>query len=93
MNNKDLNQLAHGYSLVHSKNSSFELPLEEAVKFGYNKAIEKTNHDLRNKLSPIKNLIAMLENGLAKGSIEMHPLAIAEIEQCKKSISELINPQ
>jgi hypothetical protein len=91
MNNRDLNQLAHGYSLIHSKNSSFELPLEEAVKFGYNEAIVKTNHDIRNKLSPVKNLIAMIENGLIKGTAETHPLIIAEIEQCKKSIQQLIN--
>ncbi len=45
--------------------------------------------DIRNKLSPIKNLIAMLENGLMKGTIEVHPLIQKEIEQCKKSIAYL----
>lgn len=45
--------------------------------------------DIRNKLSPIKNLIAMLENGLVKGTIEVHPLILKEIEQCKKSIAYL----
>lgn len=45
--------------------------------------------DIRNKLSPIKNLIAMLENGLAKGNIEMHDLVIKEIEACKESIAYL----
>ena len=45
--------------------------------------------DIRNKLSPIKNLIAMLENGLVKGTIEVHPLIQQEIEQCKKSIAYL----
>jgi hypothetical protein len=42
--------------------------------------------DIRNKLSPIKNLIAMLENGLTKGTIELHPYILKEIEQCKESI-------
>lgn len=45
--------------------------------------------DIRNKLSPITNLIAMLENGLAKGNVEMHDLVLKEIEQCKKSIAYL----
>jgi len=45
--------------------------------------------DVRNKLTPIKNLIAMLENGLVQGTIEVHPLIIAEIEECKKSVSYL----
>ena len=45
--------------------------------------------DIRNKLSPIKNLIAMLENGLVKGNVEMHELVLKEIEACKKSIAYL----
>lgn len=45
--------------------------------------------DIRNKLSPFKNLIAMLENGLMKGTIEVHPYIQKEIEQCKKSIAYL----
>jgi hypothetical protein len=45
--------------------------------------------DIRNKLSPIKNLIAMLENGLVKGNVEMHDLVLKEIEQCKESIAYL----
>ncbi len=45
--------------------------------------------DVRNKLSPIKNLIAMFENGLAKGNVEMHELVLKEIEECKKSIAYL----
>ncbi len=45
--------------------------------------------DIRNKLSPITNLIAMLENGLVKGNVEMHDLVLKEIEQCKKSIAYL----
>lgn len=45
--------------------------------------------DIRNKLSPFKNLIAMLENGLMKGTIEVHPYIQKEMEQCKKSIAYL----
>jgi hypothetical protein len=45
--------------------------------------------DIRNKLSPIKNLIAMLENGLVDGTIEVHPYILKEIEQCKVSITYL----
>lgn len=45
--------------------------------------------DIRNKLSPIKNLVAMIENGLAKGAIEENPYILKEIEQCKKSIAYL----
>jgi hypothetical protein len=44
---------------------------------------------IRNKLSPLKNLIAMIENGLAKGNVEMHDLLLKEIEQCKKNIAYL----
>lgn len=45
--------------------------------------------DIRNKLSPFKNLIAMLENGLVVGTVDMHPFVIKEIEQCKVSIQYL----
>lgn len=45
--------------------------------------------DIRNKLSPITNLIAMLENGLVKCHVEMHDLVLNEIEQCKKNIAYL----
>ena len=45
--------------------------------------------DIRNKLSPIKNLISMLENGLVKGNVEMHDLVLKEIEACKQSIAYL----
>ena len=46
--------------------------------------------DIRNKLSPIKNLISMLENGLVKGNVEMHDLVLKEIEACKQSIAYLL---
>lgn len=45
--------------------------------------------DIRNKLTPFKNLIAMIENGLAKGSVQVHDLVLKEIEECKKSIEYL----
>ena len=45
--------------------------------------------DIRNKLSPIKNLIAMFENGVVKCNVEMHDLVLKEIEECKESIAYL----
>lgn len=45
--------------------------------------------DIRNKLTPIKNLIAMIENGLAKGNIEVHDLVLKELEACKQSLEHL----
>lgn len=45
--------------------------------------------DIRNKLTPFKNLIAMLEVGINKGTIEINPYIKREIEQCKKSIAYL----
>ena len=47
------------------------------------------NAYIRNKLSPFKNLIALIENGLVKGTIEVHPLILKEIDQCKKNIKYL----
>jgi hypothetical protein len=50
--------------------------------------------EVRNKLTPITNLIAMIENGLLKGSIEMHDLVLKELEQSKINIAELTrNPE
>ena len=45
--------------------------------------------DIRNKLSPIKNLIAIIEKGLVKGDVELNGLFLEEIEQCKESIAYL----
>lgn len=45
--------------------------------------------DIRNKLSPIKNLIAILEIGLVKVDVELHGFLVKEIEQCKESIEHL----
>lgn len=45
--------------------------------------------DIRNKLNPVVNLIAMIENGLVKGQIEVHDLVLQEIEQVKKSVKYL----
>ena len=56
-----------------------------------NKEIYFLQSDVRNKLTPIKNLIALLENGLMKGHIEIHPYIQEEITNCKKSIEYLSN--
>jgi hypothetical protein len=45
--------------------------------------------DIRNKLSPFKNLITLIENGLLKGDVEIHILIQEEIKECKKSIEYL----
>lgn len=46
--------------------------------------------DLRNKLGPFKNLIAMLENGLINGTIDSHQLVLDEIRVCKQNLDELL---
>lgn len=45
--------------------------------------------DIRNKLNPVVNLVAMIENGLVKGKIEIHDLVLQEIEQVKNSVKYL----
>jgi hypothetical protein len=47
--------------------------------------------DIRNKLSPISNLIAMLESSefVYHHEAEVHKMIAIEIEQCKKSIAYL----
>ncbi len=45
----------------------------------------KTLPDIRNKLTPIKNLIKMIENELESG-VDINPLIIEEMENCNKSI-------
>lgn len=62
------------------------VPTEEALHIA---DVMLSLPDIRNKLSPIKNLIAMLENGLVKGNVEMHDLVLKEIEACKQSIAYL----
>lgn len=47
--------------------------------------------DIRNKIGPFKNLIAMIENGLLNGTVDVHAYIQKEIEQCKKSINYLSN--
>lgn len=50
--------------------------------------------DIRNKLSPIKNLIAMIESSeyVYHHDPEINSLIVREIEECKKSIEYLSNP-
>lgn len=45
--------------------------------------------DIRNRLSPMKNIIAFIDNGLLDCSIESSPFILREVEQCKKEISYL----
>jgi hypothetical protein len=66
--------------LVRSKCEPVE-ELEEGKVFGIS--------DIRNKLSPIVNVIEMIENGLMEGTIDVHSLIFEEIKQVKKSIEYL----
>ena len=50
---------------------------------------EQSLPDIRNKLTPFQNLIAMLDNGLIHGTIQFHQLLAKEIEECKRSITYL----
>jgi hypothetical protein len=45
--------------------------------------------DIRNRLTPFKNLIALIENGLLHGTVDVHNLITEEIERCKKEIETL----
>lgn len=45
--------------------------------------------DIRNKLSPIKNLIALLEYNMNKDNLILPPYIIKEIKICKESIAYL----
>lgn len=74
------NELKHNQALINTNDK-----LRKDITQLRIKQVANDTH-IRNKLSPIKNLITMFENGLVKGTIEVHPLIIAEIEQCKESI-------
>ena len=50
---------------------------------------EQSLPNIRNKLTPFQNLIAMLDNGLIHGTIQFHQLLAKEIEECKRSITYL----
>ena len=50
---------------------------------------ERLKAEINNRLTPFKNLIAMLENGLIKGSIETHEIVQQEINQCKAELAKL----
>jgi hypothetical protein len=77
------------YILAHNH----EVRLEQVVAFTKDlsrvKADSLSYQTVRNKLTPFKNLIAMIENGLANGSAETHDLVLKEIEQCKQNIISL----
>lgn len=66
--------------------------LEKTLKPDYihEDVIIFTIPDVRNKLTSIKNLIAMIENGLVKGNVQVNKLISDEIDQCKKTIEYLL---
>lgn len=86
-----------GYFSIKASKLPPDINLEDFIRqFKTNQImfVEDEEHyltfdDIRNKLSPIKNLIKMIENGLVKGSVETHDLVLKEIEQCKESIEYL----
>lgn len=56
---------------------------------GYNKAKESE----RNNLTPFKNLIALIENGLLKGTIETNLMIDQEINICKEYLNKQSQPK
>jgi hypothetical protein len=54
-------------------------------------SLNKNEEDIRNKLTPFKNLLAIIKLGLVKGESEMNDLVLKEIEECQKSIEYLSN--
>jgi hypothetical protein len=73
--------------LIHW-NDRFRPLTDEEYTVKYGKIVNIEN--LRNKLGPFKNLIAMLENGLAEGTIDVHQLVLDEIRVCKENMSDLL---
>ena len=63
--------------------------LEEQVEELRQSKTTLSQADIRNRLSPIKNIIAFVDNGLLNCSIEASPFILREVEQCKKEISYL----
>lgn len=64
---------------------NYENVVKNCSKYG----VSLSFPDIRNKLSPIKNLIAMIENGYYKDTIEPKYFLQKEIEQSKESIKYL----
>lgn len=89
-----------GYYSINASKLPPDINLEDFIRqFRTNQVmiIEDENDsltfdDIRNKLSPFKNLIKMIENGLVKCSVETYDVVCIfhkEIEQCKESIEYL----
>jgi len=84
--------------LERLKELGFDRPSDalRAIRYPKNQEEKETDTkdslsiaDVRNKLTPFSNLIAMIENGLLEGTIDVHPHIQKEIEQCKISIEYL----
>jgi hypothetical protein len=91
---KNLSSIIQGYLGMTPKDKGCEnwtemgSKMEEDINDYFNKK-SFSIPDIRNKLTPISNLITMMENGLVKGNVEMYDLVLKEIEQCKISIDYL----
>jgi flagellar biosynthesis/type III secretory pathway protein FliH len=89
-NKKDIERLAKEFA-----NNSACCDYEEGINVGkyqgFIAGYDYAKEDIRNKLSPIKNLIAMFENGLVEGNVDVRELVLREIENCKISVEYLSN--
>ena len=96
MNIEDFFQESKGLSVQDATNASARYTAIDICRFAkaYHKSESDTTlslPDIRNKLSPISNLIALLESSefMYHNETEVHNIIVQEIEQCKKSIEYL----
>ena len=88
----------HYIGMVHPNIEAYDdayvirnYPFEWGMFMGGWQTSKKIGEDIRNKLTPIKNLIAILENSdlMYHGKTEMHFLAEKELQQAKENIEYL----
>lgn len=51
---------------------------------------EEFKADMMNKLTPFKNLICMIQNGLLEGTVTVSKYIDDEVEVCKESLKYII---
>ena len=61
----------------------------QMIQFEKQKTKTEFSEDVRNKLTPFKNLIALIDNGLLDGTVSVHPIIQEEIKQCKENLEYL----
>ena len=72
------------------KTPEYKITLD-AIKEAQKQAIEATFPVIRNQLSPITNLIKVVEKIIETENVEINKLILNEIKECKKSINYLVN--